>query len=236
MTETKFFKYIDTLKKCILFKGIKIDEYQYVLDCLSPVVNTYKSGSSIAIEGEYCPGTCIVLSGTVSILKSLPTGESNIMDVCIPGEIFGEVSAFSEHKNWPASVTAREDSEVMIIPADKFIHTCGKQCGAHTKLTENMLITLSEKVIILNKKMSYILLKSLRAKISCYLLEQFKKKDSKTFMLPFSRNELADFLNVTRPSLSRELSRMRDDGLIDFHRSAIKILNPEMLAKYASES
>ena len=52
-------------------------------------------------------------------------------------------------------------------------------------------------------------------------------------MLPLKRNEMADFLNIARPSLSREMCRMRDEGIIDFHRESIKIKDPDALKSMA---
>ena len=69
----------------------------------------------------------------------------------------------------------------------------------------------------------------MRGKISAFLLEQYEKQGSATFILPLKRNEMAEFLNVARPSLSREMCRMRDEGLIDFHQSTIKIKDLEAL-------
>lgn len=233
MTTLELNKYINVLKKCILFDGIDLDRYNHMINCLEPVIKHYKAGSTIAIEGEICPGICIVLSGEVMVYKTLPTGECNIMDVITPGKIFGEVSTFTKNKNWPSSVSARVNSEIMIIRADKFVQQCANQCFAHRKLTENMLIIISEKVVILNRKMSYLMQKPLRNKICRYLFEQQQQNRSNTFLIPFSRDELAEFLNVARPSLSRELGKMRDEGIIDFHRSTIKILKPEVIIECA---
>ena len=80
---------------------------------------------------------------------------------------------------------------------------------------------------MLNKKIEYLTIKSMRGKISTYLLEQYKRTGDKNIILPLNRNELSDFLNVSRPSMSREMSKMRDEGVIDFHLTAFRILNLE---------
>jgi CRP-like cAMP-binding protein len=97
-------------------------------------------------------------------------------------------------------------------------------------LTLNMIKIISKKAINLNKTIEYLSVKSIRQKIAYYLLDQYKKTKSRNFMLDMNRNELSDFLNVTRPSLSREMANMRDEGLIDFHRSSIKLLNIDKLS------
>ena len=97
----------------------------------------------------------------------------------------------------------------------------------------NMLNIISNKALILNRKVEYLSIRSIRGKIIHYLLEQYKHKGKNNFTLPLNRTELADFLNIPRPSLSREMCRMRDEGLIDFHRSSIKINNVENLKALA---
>jgi CRP-like cAMP-binding protein len=94
-----------------------------------------------------------------------------------------------------------------------------------------MLGIVSDKALLLNRKVEYLTLKSLREKIAAYLLEQSKKTGTTTFMLPFTRHELADYLNVARPSLSRELGRMKAEGLIDFHGASVKITAVEALKR-----
>ena len=96
-----------------------------------------------------------------------------------------------------------------------------------------MLKVVSNRALMLNKKLEYLSIKSLRGKISTYLLEEQKKEGNTTFQLNLNRNELADFINVSRPSLSRELGKMRDEGLIDFHSTAIKINDFEALKKFS---
>ncbi|HZK00338.1 MAG TPA: helix-turn-helix domain-containing protein, partial [Tissierellaceae bacterium] len=90
-------------------------------------------------------------------------------------------------------------------------------------LIMNMLKIISQKALMLNRKMDYLSIRSIRGKVSYLLLQEYKKMNKPMFLLPLNRNELADFLNIPRPSLSREMCRMRDEGVIDFHRSSIRI-------------
>jgi CRP-like cAMP-binding protein len=92
---------------------------------------------------------------------------------------------------------------------------------------------VSERAIALSRKVEYLSIKSIRGKISTYLLEQYKKAGKAIFMLPMNRNEMADFLNVSRPSLSREMCKMRDEGIIDFHRASILVKDVRALIRMA---
>jgi CRP-like cAMP-binding protein len=83
--------------------------------------------------------------------------------------------------------------------------------------------------LLLNQRVEYLTIKSMRGKISNYLLEQYRITGNNHLILPLNRNELADFLNVSRPSMSRELCSMRDEGVIDFHLNAFRIVDIEKL-------
>lgn len=95
-----------------------------------------------------------------------------------------------------------------------------------------MLHLVAEKAMDLNKRVDYLTIKSIRSKVSTYLLEAYEHNHEAYFHTPMKRNELADFLNVTRPSLSRELTKMKEEGLIDFYRSSFKINDLEGLKQY----
>ena len=80
--------------------------------------------------------------------------------------------------------------------------------------------------------MYYLQLKTIRGKISKFLLEESDKINSTTFSLNFNRQKMAEFLNVSRPSLSRELSRLKAEGIIDFYKETMKILDKKALEDY----
>lgn len=224
-----FKKWMGQLTSCKLFQGIKPDELNIMLGCLKPVVRDYDKNESIAFEGDSFSSIGIVISGQVVVTRESLSGDRMIMTILGPGEMFGEMAVFSKNCVWPANVTAQTDSTVMFLHAAKIVGECQNLCGSHRMLTLNMLKIVSEKAILLNRKVEYLTIKSMRGKICAFLLEQYNKSGKSTFMIPLKRNELADFLNVSRPSLSREMCRMRDEGIIDFHRESICIKDIEAL-------
>lgn len=212
-----------------LFHGIETEELGSMLDCIQPMVASYKKNEVIAVAGTPLQGIGIVLTGELTVTKENAAGNRVIMTLLEQGDLFGEMAAFSEVKCWPATVYAQNDSQVFFIAPEKIVGSCSKACVGHRKLIINMLTILTNKALILNEKVEYLALRSIRGKISAFLLDQYNKTKQTTFMLPMNRNELADFLNVTRPSLSREMSKMREEGLIDFHRASFRILDQKRL-------
>jgi CRP-like cAMP-binding protein len=145
--------------------------------------------------------------------------------------MFGETSKFSGYDLWPATIIAQEDSTVMFIKAERFMGNCQNVCNSHKRLIMNMLEILAKKALMLNRKVEYLTIKSLRGKVAAFILENYKKNSQLTFNLPMNRADVADFLNVSRPALSREMGRMQEEGIIDFYKATIKILNLESLEK-----
>ena len=214
-----------------LFKGIEKDNLLALLKCLKPQLRKYKKNDFIAIAGDRFPGLGIMLEGEASIIKENVAGKSTIIDIIETQDMFGEVLAFSGIDAWNVTIEALEPCKVIFISSERIISECQNVCPWHNRIIFNMLNILSEKALILNKKVDYLTMVSLREKICTYLLEQYHKTGSPIFMLSMNRKELAEFLNVSRPSLSREMSRLRDEGIIDFHMSTIKIVSLDKLKR-----
>ncbi|HAG09725.1 MAG TPA: transcriptional regulator [Desulfotomaculum sp.] len=228
-----FMRWMEVLSKCDLFRGISPNELNIIFECLKPDVGSYGKNEWVAVAGEKFTGLGVVLAGDVVVAKENAAGKRIIVAVNSPGEIFGEMAAFSGEGVWPVTVAAREASTVMFLPAGKIVENCERSCLSHRQLITNMLKIVSGEAFMLNRKLEYMMIKSIRGKISVFLLEQYKRIGQATFMLPLKRNELADFLNVSRPSLSREMCRLRDEGVIDFYKNSIKIKDLDTLKRMA---
>lgn len=223
--------YASTLAKVSLFAGIESADLTTMLGCLEPKLSNYQKNDFITIAGEKFESIGIMLEGEAVVIKENAAGNRVVMDLLKPGGIFGEVAVFAENSVWPGSVVAQEASKALFIPRQKIISQCHKMCPMHQTIIQNMLIIVSEKAVMLNKKVEYLTIKSMRGKIAAYLLEQYQKSGKALFELPMNRHEMADFLNVSRPSMSREMGRMKEEGIIDFHLASVRISNPEALKR-----
>ncbi len=220
---------INSVMKCALFHGMTQQETILLLDCLKPRVRSFGRNVILNAAGDSFEGVGVVLSGQVAIVKESNAGERMILSILKPGDLFGEMAAFSGRGSWPATVIAQSACSIMYLPPDKIIGQCALSCQGHRTLIMNMLGILSRKALKLSQKLEYLSIRSLRARIAAFLLEQIGKNGQTTFMLSMNRNEMADFLNVSRPSLSREMCRMREKGILDFHRSSVQIRDIEAL-------
>ena len=211
-----------------LFKGIDKEELTKILFCSKPSVRQYRKKEIITIEKSEFTGIGVVLQGEAIVTKDTVAGDRLIISRIKKGEIFGEVAAFVDNK-WLETVIAETDCQILFLSPDRIVGICPHMCTGHRLLIQNTLRLVSQKAFTLHKKVEMLSLKSIRKKISTYLLEQYLIKEIPMFKIPLKRNELAEYLNVSRPSLSRELVNMQDEGLIEFHRNSFKILDLEAL-------
>ena len=220
-----YLEWIDTLKSTLLFRGIGSESLNIMLDCLKPIIRRCKQREIIVAYGQPFQGVGIIASGKVALTKETYSGNRIIMGILDASDIFGETVAFSDHRVWPTTVIAHEDCVLLFLPPDKITGTCSNICASHSALIMNMLQILSNRASMLERKIEYISAKNIRGKISSYLLDIYRQAANENFTLPMKRHELADYLNIPRPSLSREMGLMRDAGIIEFDGSCITIKN-----------
>ncbi|AYF54586.1 Crp/Fnr family transcriptional regulator [Clostridium botulinum C] len=225
-------KYIETIKECSLFHSIKEEEIICMLKCLTPQIHTFNKNECIVNSGETIDKFGIILEGEATILKENSEGNRIIISVIKKGDLFGEMLVFSSRKIWPVTVRVQNSCKVLFLTNSDLIARCSKMCPWHNSLLQNFIKIISDKSLILNKKVEYLSIKSIRGKISTYLLEQYQNNPTTNIFVPLNRNELADFLNVSRPSLSREICGMRDEGIIDFHLSTFRIKDINALKSF----
>lgn len=218
---------LKVLSKCSLFQGISLAEITVLFPGLQPVVRNFHKNDFLALAGERFAGIGILVSGTAAVTKENASGERSILALIGPGDLFGEMAAFSQKMTWPATIVALRDCQTVFLPPEKIVTSSSLDSLAQKQLVINLLHIISEKALHLNKKLEYLGIKTIRGKISAFLLEQ--RDGQRVFTLPYKRHELADFLHVSRPALSREFGRLRDEGVIDFQRSQVTILDEAAL-------
>jgi CRP/FNR family transcriptional regulator, dissimilatory nitrate respiration regulator len=220
---------IEALKKCALFEGIEEGELKQILKCLQTRIVQYKKNDYAIIFEDRLDGVGIVLDGEAAVVKESLNGNRTRVNIFHAGDMFGEVIALSGEHKWPATIQALTDCAIMYIHPERILDFCDTICSHHRVLLINLVRVVTQKAYLLSRKVEYLQLKSIPGKLSKYLLEQCMTSGKTTFTLPLNREELAEFLNVSRPSMSRELGKMRDEGIIDFYRESIRIIDAPRL-------
>lgn len=184
------------------------------------VIN-YSKNDVIALEGTPCTKVGLVLDGEVDIKRILSSNNVIHLSSFTRGEFFGEVIAFSDTNKYPATVLASKPSKVMFISKNDFISFC----SYNPEFLSMFLNDLTNKIINLNNSITGLSLTSIRQKIANYLVVESKNQESIFIKLNMTKQKLSEKLGVPRPSLSRELIKMKDDGLIDYAQDVIKIID-----------
>ncbi len=213
------------LARARLFQNISPSEIESLLECLRATFGRFEKGQYLLSAGDPVRQIGILLSGTVDIIKEDVFGRRSIVTSIGPLDMFAEALVCARIKESPVTVQATSDGNICFLDYSRIVTSCGNACGFHTRLVQNMLGILAYKNILFNKKMDYLLLKSMREKVSAYLLDQHAMHGSLKFTIPFNREELADYLAVDRSAMSRELGKMKREGLIDFNKNKFIILD-----------
>lgn len=217
-------KYFEVLRKCELFNDASADDLENMLRCLSAKDKFYSKNDFIFLEEDKADYIGIVISGTVCVIKEDYWGNRAILAKLDEGELFGETYALADTDKLPVSVIATQDCEIIFLDCKKILRLCSNSCSFHTKLINNLLKIIANKNIALNQKIYHLVKRSTREKLISYLSEQAEKNHSNTFSIIFNRQELADYLSVERSAMSNELSKLRDEGIIEYSKNEFKLM------------
>ena len=207
-----------------LFNGIAPDERVTMLGCIGYHIGTFKKGEIVAFEEEHIKRIGIVLSGAVDMIKEDLWGNKTMLVRIRKDELFGETFACGEDNISVVTFLVSEDAEILFLPFDRVMHSCTMACMFHHRLIENMVKIIANKNRDLLRKLEIISKRNLREKILAYLSIHAQTQNSRYFEIPLGRVELAEYLCADRSALTRELSKMKDDGLIDYDKNCFKIL------------
>ena len=216
-------KYIEILKQTQLFAGIEDNELSAMLDCLQATIKTYKKGEYIFREGDYIDKITVLVQGKLIIQKDDFWGNRSIVSAIRVGEMFGEAYATPDSGAILNDVIAEECSTVISFNIYKLLTVCPSSCRFHSIVIQNLFFAISEKNRKLVQKIGYMSTRSTHAKLLSYLSDEAKKQRSNNFTIPFNRQQLADFLSVDRSAMSKELCKMRDEGLILFDKNRFRL-------------
>ena len=212
------------LQKCVLFSGIEPEDLSGLLACLGARVSSYLKNQVIFSEGDPAGFIGIVLSGAVQIAREDPFGNRSILARAEPAELFAESYALADVDTLPVSVTAAENSRIMLINAHRITVSCSNACGFHSRLIRNMLQIVAKKNLAFHQKIEITAKRTTREKLMAYLLLQAKQQGSNSFTIPYDRQGLADYLGVERSAMSAEIGKLRKDGILECDRSRFTLL------------
>ncbi len=207
-----------------LFSGISEEDMLSLLRCLGLSTKSYKKNSIIIPFETKITSIGIVLSGNVEVIKEDINGNKIILSKLSENDVFAETIVCAGVEKSPVAVMATSNCEVLFLSFEKVLSTCSNACNFHKTLVQNMVKIIAKKNLLLNSQIDLLGKKTTRDKLLTYLRTVKKENENNKFYIPFNRNELADFLCVDRSAMSRELCKMRDDGIIRFDKNYFEFL------------
>ncbi len=204
-----------------LFKGITANDIENIFLSDYYLINKYNKNSVIYFQNEKCTTIDIVLNGIVSIQGIDEKGNYiSISDFTI-GDVLGGNLLFSHKNFFPMTVLSKTDVTILRLKKDLILNLCQN----NTRFLTNFLQSLADKTLILTDKIKTLSFKSIRQCIIDFLIYESYIQKSKTVKLQMTKKDLAEKFGVQRSSLSRELNKMRKEGLIEYDAHSITLIN-----------
>ncbi len=215
----------DMLKENIIFNGMTPDEINQALSELCAIEKAYEKNSFILRAGDITDSLGLVLSGSVTIESNDMWGNRTILSNVEESGFFAETYALLENEPLLVDVRANENCRILFFKVGSLKKLKSNMNLWCFKLISNLLMISANKNLHLSGRSFHTSPKTIRGRVMVYLSSVSLKKGSKEFDIPFDRQQLADYLNLERSALSKELGKMKKDGLIEVRKNHFKLLS-----------
>ena len=212
-------EFFPILRSSSLFSGVSEEELAAMLSCLDTRMEAFPKEAFVLRTGDTVESIGIVLSGSVLVIQEDIWGNRNILSRAGPAQTFAAAFACAPGSILNVSVIADTSTTVLFLNVKRILHVCPSACSHHSRIIRNLLTDLAEKNLRFSEKLTHMGQRTTRAKLMSYFSAEAQRLGTYEFDIPFSRQQLADYLAVERSGLSLELGKMRDEGLLDFHKN-----------------
>ena len=214
-------KYLELIRQIDLIKSIEPQEIDLYLTEGSCKITQYGKNNIVHFVGEVCSKLEIILSGKVVIERIDESGNLMTIAEFFNGDVLGGNLMFSKNPYYPMTVTAKEATLILEINKDRLFSLFSD----NHEFLKSYLEYVSDHTVILGDRIKHYVNRTLRESIVSYLNYECKKQNSNIIKLSMTIKALAERIGVQRTSLSRELAKMREDGLIEFTPVSISLLH-----------
>ena len=212
-------EFFPILRSSSLFSGVSEEELAAMLSCLDTRMEAFPKEAFVLRTGDTVESIGIVLSGSVLVIQEDIWGNRNILSKAGPVQTFAAAFACAPGSILNVSVIADTPTTVLFLNVKRILHVCPSACSHHSRIIRNLLTDLAEKNLRFSEKLTHMGQRTTRAKLMSYFSAEAQRLGTYEFDIPFSRQQLADYLAVERSGLSLELGKMRDEGVLDFHKN-----------------
>ena len=210
-----------------LFRDLPLNIKHSLLDRLDISVYEVNKKDIIATQGTLCKKLYVLLEGKlrVDIIDGL--GNEVMIEYIVAARAFATPHLFSSDGTLPATFTAIEDG--ILLTASK--ESMFKLISEEPKILHNFLCITGNCNVCTVTRLKTLSRKTVRERFVVYLLEH-RKKNTTTVNIIHNQATLAEYLNVTRPALSKEINKMIKEGSIEMEGKTVRILDEALLEKY----
>ena len=191
-----------------MFRGIENEKK--LLETLDGKTGVYSADETIIQKGSFISSIGLVLSGSVSVIRYDMNGNGDLISIVKTGEIFAESFAICSRPS-PVTILAREKSQILWLPIENI--------RKDRRLLENLLMVSAERNLFLTKRLEHLGKRTLKDKVLSYLEDIRETTGSDEFDIPLDRQEMADYLSSDRSALSLVLSKLKNEGVLDYRKN-----------------
>ena len=218
-------RYLDILSNSELFTGICTENIGKILDYFNAKVCEFHDGEYIFKSNNDLNRIAVCVEGSANIINTDFTGNEMIISHLESGDIFGEVHSLLPYDTPTVSVVALSPTTVIFIDIDCLLSPITEISDCQNQLRSNIMRIMAKKLLYSTRKLEHVSRRSTRQKLISYFTEQMNRNQSPAFDIPFTRQQLADYLSVDRSAMSSELSKMQKDGLIRYNLNHFELLS-----------
>ena len=212
----KFMEFFEDLKKTKIFSKATEFECQALMFCLKTRFRVYKKNEHIIQQGQPLEEVVLIVKGSAFVEHIDSFGDISILMRLKDGELFGVESAYNNETEHKDSLIATEKTLVMFMNKHRLLTPCENRCRRHENVVKFVAESMAESNLKLMNKLAHMRKKTTREKLLSYFTTLSKSAGSNYFELPFNKTELANYLSVDRSAMSNELSKMKEEGILDF--------------------
>lgn len=214
---------LSDIRELELFHGIRDEELTATLEHLKARAQTLSKGTVLFFEGAPIDRLAIVLSGAVNIVRDDADGRESLIEQAVRGDPVGAAFACAGLTTFQATALAATDATVLTLDARRLLDERDDPTFAHDVLLRHLLSQMARKSLMLQRKIVCLSQKTTRQKLLTFLRMAQRAAGREVFEIPYTRQQLADYLNVARAALSAEIGKLVRAGVLETDHKAFRL-------------
>ena len=217
-------EFYEDLKNTKIFRSASEFECQAMMFCFKTRFKIFNKNQHIVEQGDNMEDIVLIVKGGAIVQHIDSLGDISILRRLKKGDVYGLESAYFGQTNFKDSLIATEKTLVLFMNKHRVINPCENRCRRHDIVSKHLAQIVTESNLELLDKLTHMSKKTIRDKLMSYFNSLAAKAGTNYFEIPFNKTELASYLSVDRSAMSTELTKMKEDGLIDFEKRQFHLI------------